>query len=163
MAFPQGFHYFDGGYRIVYSDISSTATFLAHNPVTLSDIGRALVEADSQTTLIFGIAQADAAKSIGGTLAGKCPVLVPQMDTVFIAKTDADLGAGALEVGENFNLKKVNDHLRVDPDSVASARVTLVARGFTNVAYDSDDSTVACQFLQDFVGPYGSTQSRRYD
>ena len=163
MAYQEGFQYVEGGFRIMYSDVSSTATFKAFNPVTLADVSRTLLEADSQTTAILGIAQADAADSIGGTLAGKCPVLVPQMDTVFAVKIDTDLGAAALEIGEHFDIKKVGDYLRCDPDSVASARVTLVPRGYTNLAYDSDDSTVFVQFLQDFIGPLGSVSSRRYD
>ena len=163
MAFPNGFHYLEGGFRMVYSDVSSTATFLAHNPVTFIDATRTLVEADSQTTWILGIAQANAADSIGGTLAGKCPVLIPNQDTVFATKIQTGVTAANAQVGEAFDIEKAADHFRVDTDSASSARVVLVARGYSNSAIDSVDSSVYCQFLQDFIGPYGSTQSRRYD
>lgn len=156
-----GFLYVEGPNNIRWSTVSSTATFKAGNPVALSDVGRALIEVDSGTTAIYGIALSDAADSLGGQLDGKIPVLVPNDDTVFAARVQTGVAAGAMEVGEVFDIEKNGDYFRVDTDSKSSARVVLVERGTSGVAYDSADSSVHCQFLRNAVYPFGSHASLR--
>lgn len=156
-----GFQYVEGPKQIRWSTISSVATFKAGNPVTVEDASRTLIEADSGTTGILGIAQANAADSIGGYLAGKIPVLIPTEETVFAAKVQTGVAASGLEVGEALDIEKSGDYFRVDTDSKASARVVLINRGYSGVAYDSADSTVYCQFLKGAIYPFGSNASLR--
>ena len=161
MAFPDGFSFIEGPYNIRWSTTSSAATFRIRVPVVLEDVSRTLGEVDSGSTGIYGIAMSDAADSIGGPLAGKMAVLVPTPQTVFAVKVQTGVAASAMEVGETFDIEKDGDFFRVDTDSKSSARVVLVERGTSGIAYDSADSTVFCQFLQDAIYPFGSRASVR--
>jgi hypothetical protein len=154
-----GFLYVEGPNNIRWSTVSSTATFKAGNPVTLSDVGRALIEVDSGSTTIYGIALANAADSLGGALDGKIPVLVPTEQTVFAARVQTGVAASVLETGEAFDIEKSGDYFRVDTDSKSSARVHLVERGTSGLPYDSTDSSVHCQFFKDVIYPFGSNAS----
>ncbi len=161
MAYPDGFSYVEGPYNIRWSTVSSTATFRIRNPVTLLDTNRTVVEADSGTTAIYGIAMSDAADSIGGPLAAKVPILVPTEMTVFATKVQTGVVAGGLEIGEALDIEKSGDFFRVDTDSASSARVVLVERGTSGAAIDSADSSVHVQFLKNSIYPFGSNASLR--
>jgi len=156
-----GFRYVEGPNNVRWSTVSSTATFKAGNPVTLSDVGRALIESDSGSTTIYGIALSDAADSLGRQLSGKIPVLVPEDTTVFAARVQTGVAAAVLETGECFDIEKDGDYFRVDTDSKASARVVLVERGTSGIPYDSVDSSVHCQFLRDVIAPFASHSSQK--
>lgn len=153
-----GFQYVRGGKKMYLSNVSSTATFRAGNPVSLCTIDRSLVESTSASSSIFGIAQANAADSLGGSLAGKCLVLVPEEDTVFEAAVETDGAAANFLAGQAYNIEKNGNYFRVDIDSSASARVILIPKGDGSVL-DSANSTVFCQFLKDFQSPVGSNAS----
>lgn len=162
MAFQDGFTYVEGPMQIRLSTTSSTATFLARNPVGLSLVGRGVVEATaSDNTWIFGIAQNDAADSIGGTMAAKCHVLIPEPGTVFATKVQTGVAASALTIGNVFDIEKSGNHFRLDTDSVSSGLVVLVERDMSGVAYDSADSSVYVQFLAGSIGPFNSHASQR--
>lgn len=77
-TYANGFNYIMGPYKTFLSTVSSTATFKAGNPVQFG-LGYALTEANSQATMIVGIAQHDAANSI---YPGKCLVLQILPETV---------------------------------------------------------------------------------
>ena len=157
-----GFQYVEGPNNIRWSTVSSTATFKAGNPVSLSDVGRALIETTSNDTAMYGIALSDAADSLGGQLDGKIPVLIPTEDTVFASVIETGETAATLEAGEAFNIEKSGNYLRVDPDSRTTLWVTLTERGTTGVTYDSADSSVHCQFLKNKIAPFGSNASNKY-
>lgn len=159
MAFPnRGFQYVQGTYELRRSAVSSTATFKAGNPVTLSD-DRTLIEADSDSTAIFGIAQNDAGDSLAGAgNTGLCNVLIPYPDTVFEVKIETDVAGSALSIGQSYNIEKSGDYLRVDVDSQATPFVTIVPRG-DGSTLDSANSTIYVQFLKDKIGVFGSNAS----
>lgn len=161
MAFPaRGFIPVEFGHEnIRHSTVSSGATFLAGNPVAIEDVSRTLIEATSATTKIYGVALSDASASFAPNRS--IPVLVPTDNTVFAGRVQTGVAAGGLEVGETLNIEKAGDYFRVDTDSKASARVVLVNRGFSNQAWDSDDSSVYFQFLGDTRGQFGSNDSAR--
>ncbi len=161
MAYPDGFTYVEGPYNIRWSVVSSAATFRIRNPVVMADVSRALQEADSGSTAIYGIALANAADSIGGPLAARCPVMVPTEQTVFATKVQTGVAASGLEIGETFDIEKSGNFFRVDTDSKSSARVVLVERGTSGAAIDSADSSVHVQFLRDAIYPFGSNASLR--
>lgn len=161
MAYPDGFSYVEGPYNIRWSVVSSVATFRIRNPVVMEDVARTLNEVDSGSTAIYGIAMANAADSVGGPLAGLCPVMVPTEQTVFAVKVQTGVTAANMQIGEVFNIEKSGNFFRVDTDSKVSARVVLIERGTSGVAFDSADSTVHCQFLRDAIFPFGSNASLR--
>ena len=161
MAYPDGFTYVEGPYNIRWSVVSSAATFRIRNPVVMADVSRALQEVDSGSTAIYGIALANAADSIGGPLAARCPVMVPTEQTVFATKVQTGVAASGLEIGETFDIEKSGNFFRVDTDSKSSARVVLVERGTSGAAIDSADSSVHVQFLRDAIYPFGSSASLR--
>lgn len=160
-----GFQYIEGPANIRWSIVTSTATFLRGALVAYHDVTRQIVELDagSDTTAIYGVAMANATSgsSLGGAFANRCPVLIPTEETVFAAAVQTGVVAGGLEVGEALNVEKAGNYHRVDTDSKASARVVLVERGLSGVAYDSADSTVYCQFLKNVIYPFGSNASLR--
>lgn len=163
MAFPanRGFQHIQGPGEVRWSNVSSTATFTYGAPVIMG-LGRTVTEANavSDDTTIFGIAQADAADSIGGPLAGKVPILIPTHKDVFAARVQTGVAGSALSAGLAYNIEKSGDNWRVDTDSQASARVQLVERGYGQDPHDSADSSVYCQFLAHAVGDvYASTSS----
>jgi len=154
MAYPNGFNYVSGPLRYVLSNVSSTATFKARNPVTLSD-DRSLIEADSDATAIFGIAAHDAANSV---YAGKCLVEVPTQETVYATKVQTGVATSATSIGQSYGIEKSGNYLRVDTDSAATPFVTLVPRDDGSTV-DSADSSVFVTFLGNKLGVFGSDAS----
>jgi hypothetical protein len=154
MGYPsRGFTYIQGPLELRLSTVSSTATFKAGNPVTFSD-DRTVIEADSDTSVIFGIAQNDAGSSIGGTLAGKVLVGIPTASTIFAAKVNNGLAASLLSSGATLGLVKNGNYLEVGTSN-GSETVVIVQRGDGSTV-DSADSSVYVQFLGNVVGPFGS-------
>ena len=163
MAYQDGFTYVEGPMQIRLSTTSSTATFRARNPVALSLVGRAVVEVTtSDNTWIFGIVQNDAANSIGGTMAGKCHVMIPEPGSVWATKVQTGVAASALTIGNVFDIEKSGNHFRLDTDSISSGRVVLVERDMSGSAIDSTDSSVYVQFLAEAIGPFNSHTSQRF-
>ena len=162
MAYVDGFTHVEGGYNIRWSTVSSSATFRRGNPVMYEAESRTLIEFTSDATAIYGIAQANAADSIGGPLAARMPVAVPNEGSVWATKVQTGVAASALTIGQVFDLEKSANHFRVDVDSIASGRVILIERGTSASAVDSADSSVHVQFLKDFIAPFGSNASLRY-
>jgi len=152
-----GFEYRSGPFETYLSTISSTATFRRNNPLTLSD-DRTLIEAASDTTAFVGIALSNAADSLGGSLSGRALVLKLLPGQVFETTVQTGVASSALSAGQSYNLEKSGNFLRIDPDSQASPRVTIVpyADGST---VDSANSSVQVSFLLDFVAPFVSTAS----
>lgn len=154
MGYPsRGFTYIQGPLELRLSTVSSTATFKAGNPVTYSD-DRTLIEAGSDTSLIVGIAQADAANSIGGTLAGKCLIGIPTAQTIFVAKVNGGVDVSLLSSGATLGLAKNGNYLEVGTSN-ASETVIIVPRG-DGTTIDSTDSSVYVQFLGNVLSPFGS-------
>jgi len=145
MAYLAGFNYVSGPYRMRDSAVSSTATFRAFNPVTLSD-DRTLIEAASDTTAIYGIAMADAADSLPGIKAGFCPVMIPEPETVFVCGIQTGVATSATSIGQGYGLEKAGNHLRLDTDSQATAIVQIVGDSAGNTV-NSADSTVFVSFF----------------
>ena len=162
MAYVDGFTHVEGPYNIRWSTVSSLATFRRGNPVMYEAESRTIIEFTSDATAIYGIAQANAADSIGGPLAAKVPILVPEETTVFATKVQTGVAASALTIGQTFDLEKSGNFFRVDVDSIASARVILIERGTSAAAIDSADSSVHVQFLKNNIAPFGSNASLRY-
>lgn len=162
MPYVDGFTHVEGGYNIRMSTVSSGATFLRGNPVMYEAESRTIIEFTSDATAIYGIAQANAADSIGGPLAGIVPIAVPHEQSVWATKVQTGVDASALTIGQVFDLEKSGDFFRVDVDSIASGRVILVERGTSAAAVDSADSSVHVQFLKDNIAPFGSNASLRY-
>jgi hypothetical protein len=158
MAYPGGFNYVSGGKRIVYSAVSSTATFVAGNPVTLHPCRALLEMRDSKETAIVGIAMADAANSIGGNLTGLCPVLVPMPDTVFITNIATNVASSLLSQGQTGEIVKSGNYFRPAFDSCVTPYVVIVPRG-NGTTCDSADSTVMVSFLQDRLAHINSNAS----
>ena len=154
MAYPDGFNYVSGPLRYVLSTVSSTATFKARVPVTLSN-DRTLIEVASDTSEIFGIAHHDASDSI---YPGKCLVEVPTDQTVYAVKVDTDVAASKLSIGEGYTLEKSGNYLRVNDASQASAFVVIVPRDDGSTV-DSADSTVFVTILGKSIGVFGSHDS----
>lgn len=139
MAYGNGFTYVSGPVRYVESTVSSTATFKARNPVTLSD-DRTVIEAASDDTVIFGIACNDAANSFAGRT-GKVLVEVPESDTVYAVKIQTGVVASAVSFGQGYNIEKSGDYLRLDTDSQVSAKLMIVGDQY-GTTIRSDDSSV---------------------
>ena len=158
MPYPTlGFRYIQGQSELRRSAVSSTATFLAGNPVTLSD-DRTLIEADSDSTAIFGIAENDAADTLPGTQSGLILVRVPYPDTVFALPVQTDAASSILSIGQSYNIEKSGNHFRLDTDSQGTSMVTIVPRG-DGSTIDSADSSVYVQFLGDRLGVFNSQAS----
>lgn len=153
----RGFQYIQGTREIRRSAVSSTATFLEGNPVTLSD-DRALIEVDSDTTAIFGIAENDAANTLGGVQSGLILVSIPYPDTVYVSQVQTGVASSVLSIGQSYGIEKAGDYFRVDTDSQATPFVTLVPRG-DGSTIDSVDSSVYVSFLQNTIGVFASNAS----
>lgn len=156
MAYPDGFSYVGGPFEMIWSDVSSTATFLARNPVTYSD-DRTLIEATSDVTAIVGVAQNSAVDSLAGR-SGKCLVLVPTRDTVFATKIQTGVATSATSAGQAYNLEKSGDYLRLDSDSQTTPVVQIVGDQY-GTTVRSADSSVFVKFLGNVLGGYGSNAS----
>jgi len=158
MAYPNGFTYVSGGIAgRFWSTVSSTATFRAFNPVTLSD-DRTLIEAASDMSAFFGIAQNNAADSIGGVGAGKCLVEVPLPETVYAVKIQTGVAASAISVGQAYGIEKSGNYLRLDTDSQTTPMLTIVGRQ-NGTVIDSADSSVFVRWHADRLGLLSSTGS----
>jgi hypothetical protein len=158
MAYQDGFTYVKGPIKYVWSDMSSTCTVLARNPVTLG-LGHTVVEAaDSDVTSFFGIAAHDAADSLGGVLAGKMLVEVPQAETIYALKCGTAGTASEFSAGQSIDLEKVANYTIGNEDSQATPVVTIVPRD-DGSTIDSADSTVFVHFLGNKLGVFGSNAS----
>ena len=154
MAYPTGFSYVKGPRFNVLSKLSSTATFKARNPVTLSD-DRTIIEAGSDSSAIYGISQHDAADSI---YAGYCLIEIPTEDTIYAGHVATDASASEVSVGRSCDIVKVLNHFNVDEDSQVTPMVTIVPRdGYSTL--DSADSTVWFHFLESHLGVFSSDDS----
>lgn len=153
MAYLNGFNYVQGPYKEFLSTVSSTATFLAGNPVQFG-LGRALTIADSQATMIVGIAQHDAANSI---YPGKCLVLQIFPETVFASKIATNIAGSALSAGQAMDLALSGNYSRPANSRVTPA-VIIVPRP-DGSTIDSTDSSIWVQFLGVKLGPYASSAS----
>ncbi len=147
MAYLDGFNYVRGPVRYQWSDVSSTATFLAFNPVTLSD-DRTLIEAASDTTAIYGIAMNDAANSLPGVLSGKALVQIPEPETVYATKIQTGVVASVISLGQSYGIEKSGDFLRLDTDSQATTMLNIVGDDQQNTI-NSVDSSVFVRWLAD--------------
>jgi len=157
-VYPNGWTYVSGpAPRMIWSTTSSTATFKAFNPVTLSD-DHSVIEAASDTTTILGIAQHDAAQSLGGIRANQILVALPQQETVYAVKIENGESASALSIGMAYGIEKSGNYLRPDPDSRVTPHVVLVGRD-NGTLIDSTDSSVFVRFLGDSLGLYTSAAS----
>ena len=154
MTYQNGWTYVKGPIHYVRSTVSSTATFVARNPVTLSD-DRTLIEAASDSTAIFGIAAHDAADSI---YAGVCLVEVPTPETQYAIKVGTAAVASELSIGQSIGLIKSGNFIIGDEDSGTSPMVTIVPRE-DGSTIDSTDSTVLVTILGDVLGVFGSNAS----
>ncbi len=147
MAYLDGFNYVRGPKRYQWSDVSSTATFLAFNPVTLSD-DRTLIEATSDTTAIYGIAQNDAADSLPGVMTGKTLVQIPEPETVYATKIQTGVATSVVSLGQSYGIEKSGDFLRLDTDSQTTAMLNIVGDDQGNTI-NSVDSSVFVRWLGD--------------
>jgi hypothetical protein len=139
---------------MVESFVSSTATFRARNPVTLSD-DRTLIEANSDSTAIYGIAMNDASESFAGRT-GKCLVMVPQPETVFATICETGEVSSILSVGQSYSIEKSGNFLRINPDSQLTPMLTIVGDEY-GATINSDDSSIYVRFHADRLGIYSST------
>ena len=153
-SYADGFSYVKGPFETFVSTISSTATFRKGAPVTYSD-DRTLIEADSDTTAVVGIAMHDAANSV---YAGKALVQKILPNTIFATKIETDVDASAISAGQSYGIEKSGNNLRLDVDSQATPFVTIVPREDGTII-NSGDSSVWVTFLQDKVGMYASNAS----
>lgn len=139
MAYADGFTYVSGPVRYIESTVSSTATFRARNPVTLSD-DRTVIEAASDTTAIWGIACNNAADSLAGR-SGKVLVEIPTEETIYAVKIQTNVAGSALSIGQGYGIEKSGNYLRLDPDSQATTMLMIVGDQYGNTI-NSDDSSV---------------------
>jgi hypothetical protein len=157
MTYPNGWTYVKGPIEYVLSTTSSTATFVARNPVTLTD-DRTVFEADSDSTAIFGIAAHDAADSLPGNLSGMCLVEIPTADTIYAIKIGTAAAASEVSAGQSIDLEKSGNYIIGNEDSQTSPMVTIVPRG-DGTTLDSADSTVYVHVLGDTLGVFSSQAS----
>lgn len=154
MGYPTGFTYVKGPVKYVLSTLSSTCTVRARNPVTLSD-DRTVIEADSDSSAIYGIAVHDAADSLP---AGKILIEIPTADTVYANVIATNVVASALSVGQAWGITKSGNHLRMNPASDTTRMLTVVPRDDFSTC-DSNDSSVFCSWLGNVLGVFSSNAS----
>ena len=158
MAYPNGFTYVRGPEpQRVWSNVSSGATFVERVPVTLHAT-RNVIEADSDSTAIYGISCNRAADSLGGIGAGKVLVEIPQPETVYAVKIQTGVAASAISLGQAYGIEKSGNYLRMDTDSQATPMVVVVGDEFGNTI-NSADSSVFVRWLADRLGIYSSAAS----
>jgi len=158
MVFQDGWSYVKGPIKFVWSDISSTATFVARNPVTLSD-DRTVIEAASDTTAIFGIANNNAVDSLPGpSLSGKVLIEIPTDETVYAIKIGTGAATSEVSIGQSFEIEKSGNFLIGNEDSQGTNMVIVVPRD-DGSTLDSDDSTVFVTILGERIGVFGSHTS----
>lgn len=147
MAYPDGFNYVSGPYRMVYSTLSSTCTARARNPVTFSD-DRTLIEVESDSTAILGIIQNDSGNSIPGIMTNRALVMIPTEQTIFATKVQTGVVASAVSFGQGYAIEKNANHFRLDTDSQVTAFCEIVGDDYGNTIR-SDDSSVFVRFYAD--------------
>lgn len=157
MPYPDGWTYVSGPIKYVWSDVSSTATFIGRNPVTLSD-DRTVIEAASDSTAIFGIAANSAADSLPGVGSGKVLVEVPTADTIYAIKIGTGAATSEVSAGQSFEIEKSGNFIIGNEDSQTTAMVTVVPRD-DGTTLDSTDSTVFVNILGNRLGVFGSNAS----
>ena len=155
MAYALGFTYISGPYEIRRFNNTSTATYKGRNPVMLSGARTLIEQSVSTAPYTVGIAMNDSANSVYGT---EMLVLIPNQQTVFATQVQTGVAASALSAGFSYNLEKAGDYFRVDTDSQATPRVTIVPRG-DGTTINSADSSVFVQFLANALYPFSSVQS----
>lgn len=152
-SYGNGFQYVSGTHKTFWSDVSSTATFKAFNPVQYG-LGRTLTEADSQATMIVGIAQHDAGSSI---IPGKCLVLTIYPDTVFATKTRTNIAGSALSAGQTMDITKTGNFIQ--PANSRTTPAVIIVPREDGTTIDSGDSSLWVQFLTTKLGAYASSAS----
>lgn len=158
MTYPNGWHYVKGPMKMVWSDVSSTATFRAKNPVILG-LGHTVCNfASSDDTAIYGIATSDAADSLGGVLAGKQLVMIPTEDTVFAIKVGTGGTASELSASKSFEIEISGNYVIGNEDSTTTPFVIVVPRD-DGSTIDSADSTVWVNILKGRLGPFGASDT----
>lgn len=159
MAIQNGWHYVKGPvYGMIWSDISSTATFKAFNPVCVIKGYTVDIAGTSDVTAIYGIAQNDAADSLPGIGAGKTLVLVPTEKTVFSIKVGTGAAASELSIGQAFDIETSGNYVIGNEDSITTPFVVVVPRDDWSTI-DSADSSVYVNILGNRLGPIGSNAS----
>ena len=153
-----GFQYIEGPVTLRQSTVSSLATFLKGAPVAFDVTSRTLIEANSASSWIAGIADHDAADSIGGPLAGVASYIVPTEETVFAAPV---VTGQTVTTSQVYDIEKSGSNFRVDLTSQTSGKVVTIPIGTSGSALVSDQSIVFCQFLKDTIGPFASTASAK--
>lgn len=143
MAYPNGFTYVSGPVTYRESTLSSGQTVRARNPVTLSD-DRTVIEAASDTTVLWGIICHDAANSLAGR-SGKVLIEIPEPETIYATKIQTGVAGSAISIGQGYGIEKSGNHLRMDPDSQVTPFVQVVGDQFGNTI-NSDDSSVFVRF-----------------
>ena len=143
MAYPLGFTYVKGPIRYLLSTISSTCTVKARNPVSLTGLGRTIVEASSTQSSVWGIATHDAADSI---YPGKMLVEIPTEQTIYATQVQTGVAASALSAGQAYAIEKSGNYIRLDADSQVTAKLLIVPRDDGSTV-DSNDSSVFVSFL----------------
>ena len=158
MAYPNGFTYVRGPEpQRIWSTVSSGATFVERVPVTLHAT-RGCIEADSDSTAIYGISCNRAADSLPGIGAGKVLIEVPEPETVYAVKIQTGVAASAISLGQSYGIEKSGNYLRLDTDSQATPMLTIVGDEFGNTI-NSDDSSVFVRWHADRLGIYSSAGS----
>lgn len=162
MPYGPGFTYVQGQYEIRMSTSSSAQTIQAGNLVTL-DAERDVIIADSDSSAIYGVAQANSADSLSNALSGLLPVLIPYPDTVFAASVEST-NVSSVSLGQGYNIEQHviggELHHRVDTGSQTTPHVIIVQRGLGKTGFiDSDDSTVFVQIFGDSKAVFNSDAS----
>lgn len=157
MAYPNGFTYVRGPEpQRVWSNVSSGATFVERVPVTLHAT-RNVIEADSDSTAIYGISCNRAADSFPGA-AGKVLIEIPYPETVYATKIQTGVAASAISLGQAYGIEKSGNYLRLDPDSQTTPMLVVVGDEFGNTI-NSADSSVFVRWLSARLGIYSSEAS----
>ena len=146
MAYPPGFSYVAGPYRIQDFTVTSADTFAKRNPVTLTTAGT-ISQFSAPALNIVGIALSDSSQSIGG----KVPVLLIDEETIFASKLQTGVASSALTDCVAMNIELATEHFRPDPDSTLTLVVQLVPRGDGSADAASADSSVFCRFLPNIL------------
>lgn len=151
---PEGFTYYRGPFETFMSTISSTATFRKGAPVTFSD-DRSLIEANSDTTAVVGIAMHNAANSI---YPGKALVQRILPGTQWLVKAETDLATSATSAGEGMGLIKSGNNFIVGDDSALTNHVTILTFDDGSTVRSSD-SALCVAFNMDYVWGSASNAS----
>jgi len=142
MADGTGFRPVRGNWEIREFTQLSTATFRQWAPLELNG-ARTVIEATSAASTILGVALH---ASVDSLPAGKVLVAMPRDNSaVARAKIETDVAASLISIGQNYNIEKSGNNLRVDVDSQASALVQIVG------TVDSATSEIDVVFLKSLL------------